>query len=836
MTSLNTHPPSATSSPNPQAPAFRPSPARAATLSSAVYPYKTRAASQPAGERLPAPASNPDSGRQSPSTNGAGAYGVIGGARTPGRFGSALATGGTTTRANSFSAGELREPRNPSLTRTLSSHAEELPSRSPSTSPFPTFSPNSSPSTSPATHKQQPLPHPHSPPKAGANVSRSRSQSLATGVRPLPDRGFMMPMSTLENNGAFPRFEAGWSNSPQEASNMSPFTRGLPHLAGQAGRLPSAHDTFLARNAWGSSAPERNNPNAALSSSVHKALGGTQQPAYTAVGGFGETTNGNRSGTSSRRHSVSVVGGPGGRRDFGFGDGMTMLSPPGRGLGPLAFTDAELLPQKLENALSLEIDQSRRRGIEIEAWPRNVQPQPIPVATSAPKYDPLDEESRHQRGNTFPRARGLSSAEPMPIYGSSPIRGRPDQAGLATDRAPSGESKDGSQKSRFSFENASPVTRSGPVPVFESPLRGRDMPPPGLVSRQGGPGPIGSPPNFDPRLPPFAPFQQAMYARPPGGFPAGSMGPPSPTAHFSRPPYGGYYGGAPRPPSFPPAPGYGAPSIGQPPFPPSSYPPAPTSPVMPTSPGPSFSSLSLSDLGKGVPLASLPPTTPLYIVTFKAGRRDVYYCPDPTLLISNGDCVIVEADRGSDLGTVIYDQLTPIDVREWQEKQATAALLSGASQHQPPGMAQATAQIPAKPRVPMNGGELAGADLSTLLSGAGPGGQPDMGGTTVRGPLAREVMPKRIFAKSSQGPEEQARMMDKLKDEYEAMMICREKVAQRGLPMQIVDAEYQWDRRKLTFYFKADKRVDFRDLTKENFRVFKSRIWMSMVPKDDPRC
>ena len=55
------------------------------------------------------------------------------------------------------------------------------------------------------------------------------------------------------------------------------------------------------------------------------------------------------------------------------------------------------------------------------------------------------------------------------------------------------------------------------------------------------------------------------------------------------------------------------------------------------------------------------------------------------------------------------------------------------------------------------------------------------------------------------------------------------------------------DRRKLTFYFKADRRVDFRDLTKENFRIFKvcldddvvaddqSRIWMSMVPREDPR-
>jgi cell fate regulator YaaT (PSP1 superfamily) len=35
-------------------------------------------------------------------------------------------------------------------------------------------------------------------------------------------------------------------------------------------------------------------------------------------------------------------------------------------------------------------------------------------------------------------------------------------------------------------------------------------------------------------------------------------------------------------------------------------------------------------------------------------------------------------------------------------------------------------------------------------------------------------------------------MADKLKDEDEALAICREKAAQRGLPMLIVDAEYQW--------------------------------------------
>jgi cell fate regulator YaaT (PSP1 superfamily) len=35
-------------------------------------------------------------------------------------------------------------------------------------------------------------------------------------------------------------------------------------------------------------------------------------------------------------------------------------------------------------------------------------------------------------------------------------------------------------------------------------------------------------------------------------------------------------------------------------------------------------------------------------------------------------------------------------------------------------------------------------------------------------------------------------MAEKLRDEQEALMICREKAMQRGLPMAIVDAEYQW--------------------------------------------
>ncbi|MDQ3996558.1 MAG: PSP1 domain-containing protein, partial [Gemmatimonadota bacterium] len=39
-----------------------------------------------------------------------------------------------------------------------------------------------------------------------------------------------------------------------------------------------------------------------------------------------------------------------------------------------------------------------------------------------------------------------------------------------------------------------------------------------------------------------------------------------------------------------------------------------------------------------------------------------------------------------------------------------------------------------------------------------------------------------------------------------------ERVRANGLAMKLTDAEWQWDRKKLTFYFTADKRVDFRVL------------------------
>eukprot|EP00602_Paraphysomonas_sp_CaronLab_P011672 CAMPEP_0185038256 /NCGR_PEP_ID=MMETSP1103-20130426/33688_1 /TAXON_ID=36769 /ORGANISM="Paraphysomonas bandaiensis, Strain Caron Lab Isolate" /LENGTH=480 /DNA_ID=CAMNT_0027576607 /DNA_START=162 /DNA_END=1604 /DNA_ORIENTATION=- len=69
----------------------------------------------------------------------------------------------------------------------------------------------------------------------------------------------------------------------------------------------------------------------------------------------------------------------------------------------------------------------------------------------------------------------------------------------------------------------------------------------------------------------------------------------------------------------------------------------------------------------------------------------------------------------------------------------------------------------------------------------------------------------------------------KATEEKKAVEICRQKIHDAGLPMKVVDAEFQFDRRKLTFYFEASKRVDFRELVCELFSLYKTRIWMQQV-------
>ena len=56
-----------------------------------------------------------------------------------------------------------------------------------------------------------------------------------------------------------------------------------------------------------------------------------------------------------------------------------------------------------------------------------------------------------------------------------------------------------------------------------------------------------------------------------------------------------------------------------------------------------------------------------------------------------------------------------------------------------------------------------------------------------------------------------------------------ERVKANQLVMKITDAEWQWDRKKLTFYFTAEKRVDFRNLVRELAAMFRTRIELKQI-------
>lgn len=50
-----------------------------------------------------------------------------------------------------------------------------------------------------------------------------------------------------------------------------------------------------------------------------------------------------------------------------------------------------------------------------------------------------------------------------------------------------------------------------------------------------------------------------------------------------------------------------------------------------------------------------------------------------------------------------------------------------------------------------------------------------------------------------------------------------------GLPIMVFEAEFQFDRRKLTIYYDCNVRIDFRDFVRQLYSTYKARIWMKKV-------
>lgn len=147
-------------------------------------------------------------------------------------------------------------------------------------------------------------------------------------------------------------------------------------------------------------------------------------------------------------------------------------------------------------------------------------------------------------------------------------------------------------------------------------------------------------------------------------------------------------------------------------------------------------------------------------VSFKGNRRD-YFAADGEIA-SVDTHVIVEADRGEDLGRV------------------TAA----------------------------------GAVAERKCTGCSTG-------------CAAPAPEQRVLRRAAE--EEVKRSVTLRADEPRVRRVVREKVAKHKLKMKVSEAEWQFDRNKLTVYFTAERRVDFRELVKDLARTFRTRIELKQI-------
>jgi cell fate regulator YaaT (PSP1 superfamily) len=96
------------------------------------------------------------------------------------------------------------------------------------------------------------------------------------------------------------------------------------------------------------------------------------------------------------------------------------------------------------------------------------------------------------------------------------------------------------------------------------------------------------------------------------------------------------------------------------------------------------------------------------------------------------------------------------------------------------------------------------------------------------GAVAEEPQPlKRVLQRAA--PEDVKSHAEVRRSEEDARRKVMQRVRAHELAMKVSDTEWQWDRNKLTIYFTAEKRVDFRALVRDLASNFRTRIELRQI-------
>lgn len=174
-------------------------------------------------------------------------------------------------------------------------------------------------------------------------------------------------------------------------------------------------------------------------------------------------------------------------------------------------------------------------------------------------------------------------------------------------------------------------------------------------------------------------------------------------------------------------------------------------------------------------------TAPLYIVTFKCSRSGIFYVHEGTGLdVKEGDLVIVEADRGQDLGTVTHAKIDWPRAKEALEKTGEDHYkwLMMFSRHN-----LALTDSETRGLMASNGSDHGSMHRDRPVDGYGPGMNDPSN-------IPQEPTKPKMIKRLAQ-PHEIANLREKEGNEAKAKRIAQQKANEHNLKMEILDAEFQ---------------------------------------------
>lgn len=225
----------------------------------------------------------------------------------------------------------------------------------------------------------------------------------------------------------------------------------------------------------------------------------------------------------------------------------------------------------------------------------------------------------------------------------------------------------------------------------------------------------------------------------------------------------------------------------------------------------------------------------LVLVSGKNGKLDILSGPiNSNLLLKKGDIVIIDGDRGKDLVQVVMPNLKfklALIINFLKKKIHFDSLITSKDQHFPNSKF-----IESLMNFESGSSNKINSDVYDISE------------------LTHFVIPSKQIIRFAKPTEIAVAIPEKFRDESKALFLAQNKLESLNknliisneknvknlksdtncepLNIKLLNAEFQFDRRKLTFYYVCEERNDFRNLVKDLFKFYKTRIWLCAIPNN----